>query len=111
MNSLLRAGNVFYGGNLGPLREIKTLRSVDCRGREIAYINNVPILEKAFLLHLALTLKSILLTVVCLSTFFDIFFVASDYDCDESKYCYILDEIFTYENYRCSSSTPTKITR
>ena len=95
VNRLLKAGNlltrVFYGGSLGPLREGKKLQNNTYRGREVFYINDLPILEEAFILHLALTFKSILLLVFCSSTFFDLLLVSSDYSCDTSKNCYVFD--------------------
>ena len=97
-NRILRAGNilvrVFYGGDLGPLREEKRMHNTDRCGRDVMYIDDVPIVDKAFFLHLALTLKSILLTVFCLSTFLDLLLVSSDYSCDTSKHCYPLDSFY-----------------
>ena len=99
INKILKAGNIlthsFYGGNLGPLREEKKMPKRDHRGREVMFIGNSPILDKAFFLHLFLTLKSILLIVFCLSTFLDLLLVSSDFSCDESKNCFILDKDYS----------------
>ena len=85
---------VVYGSNQGVLREIPRVTYIDKLGRQVVYVDDIPVLEKANFFQFILIIKALLWLAFSLSVGADALFVKSDLNCDASRDCYILDNNF-----------------
>ena len=88
---------IVYGSNQGVLRDTPRVTYIDKLGRQVVYVDDIPVLEKSNYFQFILIIKALFWLAFTLSVGADVFFVKSDLMCDTSRDCYILDNNFDEE--------------